>query len=103
MFSRFVKYIKGVNSAISETDGRIVKIGSNSMELTAEEIAALDILKVKVSHARDYLVGRNKEVLTCPDFKYVPSLATDIRVTMRNYIEETMPEAKPAYRFLFDQ
>lgn len=103
MFYKLVTWFKGARRAIDEHDGRdSVKVGMLFTDLTEDEKAARAVIAVKASAAKDYLTKRDRLALTCPDFNYVPAVATDIRVTMRNYINETMPEVASTYKFLFD-
>ena len=97
---KLFKFTKNLNDAINETDGRINKV-IDAVEPSAEEIAAAERLNAQRAVARNYLVSRDKCALTSHSFKYVPSNHTDIRVTMRSFILETMPAEKQNYGFLF--
>lgn len=101
-FNRIYAWFTHVGAAVDQHDGRDdIKIGVFAEALSDEEKAARMANDVKVTEAKDYLTGRDRYVLTCKNFKYVPAVSTNIRVTMRRYIEETMPEVKEAYLFLF--
>jgi len=97
-----VTWFKGASHAIDEADGRaIIKVGVFAEAASAEEIAGRQLNENKKVDASAYLTARGRLALTCPNFKYVPAVSTDIRATMRAYIDETMPESKDAYKFLY--
>ena len=97
-----VTWFKGVSQAIEVGDGReIIKVGVFAEAVTDEEKQGRKMNEDKKVSASAYLTTRGRLALTCPNFKYVPAVSTDIRVTMRAYIDETMPEVKDAYKFLY--
>ena len=96
-----VAWFSNVGAKVNEHDGRIVKVGPVDYELTPIEEIGRERNRVAIEKARKYLVMRNKEMLTCPDFIPTPANATDIRATMRAYIDETISESKPLYAFLY--
>lgn len=102
-FKRIYQWFTSRTAAIDEFDGRSASmVGAVVVELTAEEKEARALLEKKAKSATSYLTKRGRHALTSPDFHYVPAESTDIRATMRRYIEETMPDTKDTYRFLFE-
>jgi len=103
-FNRIVSWFTSVSRAVDQHDGRdVIKVGVKPDEPSPEQQAGRDRNLVRMTSATEYLSKRGKLALTCPEFKYVPAEHTDIRVTMRNYILETMPEAVNTYKFLFPE
>lgn len=97
----FVRWFKNTSRNIDEHDGRVIKIGDGRAEISAEEKQVLETNKIKTVAATTYLTQRGRHMLTCPNFKYVPAVSTDIKTTMRTFIDETMPDAKETYSFLY--
>ena len=103
-FKQLYQWFTSRSSAIDEFDGRgPSKVNLQPIELTTEEKEARARHENKAKSATSYLTKRGRHALTSPDFHYVAAENTDIRVTMRRYIIETMPDAKDAYQFLFEQ
>lgn len=48
-----------------------------------------------------YLISRNKRLLTNHEFTPTTAVNTDVRHTMRQYIEQCLPTHKQQYSFLF--
>ena len=97
-----IHWFKNTSRDIDEHDGRgIVKVGIIHATLTDEEKKAKEMNEIKVVAATSYLTQRGRHVLTCPDFKYTPAVSTDIKATMRAFVDETMPDAKETYSFLY--
>ena len=100
--NKTVAWFTNMGSRIDENDGRDeIKVGVIAEELSDVELARRYRNFTETEKARQYLVMRKKEMLTCPDFMPTPSNATDIKATMRSYIDETMPAAKRLYAFLY--
>ena len=98
---KFVAWFKQTSRNIDEHDGRVIRVGAAVTELTDYEKSTIAENQRKTNTAIHYLTARNKYVLNCTGFKYVPAESTDIKTTMRDYIEQTMPDVKTAYPFLF--
>lgn len=97
------KWFSTAKQAIDEADGRsVIKVGVFAEAETEEEKLGRERNASKKKDAATYLTQRGRLALTCPNFKYVPAVSTDVRITMRAYIDETMPEVKDAYKFLYN-
>ena len=57
-------------------------------------------IEEKRQEAVDYLIERRKHVFQ-KTFKSTSAAKTNIQKTMRNYVQEVMPEARRQYSFLF--
>jgi len=100
--NQVTSWFTNMGTSIDEHDDRgVVKVGVVPEELTEDERGRRLRNMNETFKAREYLVMRKKEMLTCPDFMPTPSNATDIRVTMRNYIDEMLPASKDLYKFLY--
>lgn len=98
-----VDYLKTFNEAVARKDERAssIKVGAIVADLSLADELARAQHAGKVLAANTYMTRRGCHALTSPNFHYVPSVSTDVRVTMRKYVEETMPDAKETYKFLF--
>ena len=54
----------------------------------------------QASKQREYLISRGKCIMT-NDATYRNAASTDVRLTMKEYVETKIPHMKEAYGFLF--
>ena len=99
MFTKFVAHVKRTMKTIDEVDGRVDDLVTKADEphvYSEHHTKSLD-------RAREYLISRKKLASQFSDFQYIPSVSTDVRATMRDYVANGIPHVATKYQNLFDR